>query len=170
MIDDPAYTLYQMHRRFRDAQQRARFVFSRARSDDPRKELAGMAEHAALTLLQAMGYRVTRCGYNAAFDLWVEGARVEVKAATWSGGRYQAQIRNHDADLLLFCCQTPDGSLEWFVIPAWAYAGVSNIAVWTRKPAAYGGQWCEYYRAWWFVDATVSQLPEHRGWQLSFLE
>ena len=90
-----------------------------------------------------------------------------VKAARWHGLRYQAAIRNHKADLLLFACKTPVGALDWFVIPSDAYAGVSNIAVWTVDPSEHAGQWFDYYKAWWWVEAIVNGLPEHRDWQLS---
>ena len=168
LTDDPNYVLHRLHQRYRKFQQRARY--SRARSDDPRKELAGRVEHLALATLHRMGYRVSRCGYNDPWDLWCNGARIEVKGSTWSGRRYQAAIRNHRADVLLFGCQPPNNELVFFVIPVRAYAHTRNIAVWTEDPAMYDGQWAEYYQAWWYLDATINRLPAHRGWQPALFE
>ncbi|MGD9101709.1 MAG: hypothetical protein PVF45_14605, partial [Anaerolineae bacterium] len=125
-------------------------------------------EHQAHLRLARMGFQVARTGYNDPWDLRCEGVKVEVKGATYRSRRYQAAIRNHQADVLLFGCKRPQadgGDLVFFVIPARAYAHTNNIAVWTRDPADYQGQWCEYYRAWWLMDAIVSRLPAYVGWQ-----
>lgn len=172
LTDDPEYVLYLLHKRQRQARRRARFLpagYSRARSLDPRKELAGCIEHLARAILAAMGYQVARTGYNAPFDLWAEGARVEVKAATYASGRYQAAIRNHQADLLLLACQTPAGGLEWFVIPGDHLGDIKNLAIWTEDPAQHNGRWFEYYQAWWWVDSICQRVPAHRGWQPELL-
>lgn len=166
LLNDPSFGLHRLHQGFRQACKRRRF--SRARSDDPRKELAGYVEQAARARLEGMGLQVSRTGYNDPWDLWCEGARVEVKGASWSG-RYQAAIRNHEADLLLLGCVPGEigEGVEWFVIPAERYAHTNNIAIWTAAPADYGGQWAEFYRAWWWVDVVVQRTPAHRGWQLA---
>lgn len=125
-----------------------------------------MVEHQARAILEAMGYQVARCGYNCGWDLWVDGAKVEVKAATYSGGRYQANTsRNAGADLVLFGCQTPSGALEWFVIPGEVLGNVKTVSVWTVDPADHNGRWCEFFSAWWWVDAICQRVPSHRGWQ-----
>jgi hypothetical protein len=162
MINDPEYALHLMHQRFRQAQQQTRY--SRARSDDPRKELAGYVEHQARLRLERLGFRVARTGYNDRWDLWCEGAKVEVKGATYRSRRYQAAIRNHKADVLLFGCKR-QGALDFFVIPAPAYAHTNNIAVWSPNPADYQGQWSEFHNAWWLMDAIISRAPAHQGWQ-----
>lgn len=164
---DQELALHRMHKRIRELQQRTRF--SRARSSDPRKELAGFVEYQALAQLRGMGLRVSRRGYNDHCDIWCEGISIEVKAASWSSGRYQAAIRNHDADLLLLGCKTPDEKLIWFVIPAGAYADVSHISIWTEDPTASNGQWIDYLDAWWHLDAALMQAPKTPG-QLTLLE
>lgn len=171
LLDDPEYTLHLMHKRQREQSRRMwrQRRFSRARGTDPRKELAGRAEHVAQVRLEGMGYQVSRQEYNAPFDLLCEGARVEVKGASWSGERYQGAIRNHEADLLLFGCDQPGGELDFFVIPAEAYAGRRHLAVWTEVPGAHRGRWFEFWRAWWWVEAVMRRVSEHRDWQRGLL-
>jgi len=164
LLNDPEYVLHQMHKRERDAVRRRRF--SRARSDDPRKELAGYVEQMARVRLARMGYRVARQGYNDSWDLVCEGLRLEVKGATFSSRRYQAAIRNHQADLLLFGCQRPeDRPLTFFVIPAEAYRHVHHISIWSEDPRTYAGKWMVYLEAWPWVDVLLSRPEGKLAWQ-----
>jgi hypothetical protein len=165
MINDPEYPLYQMHRRFRQFLARRRFTHTRANSTDPRKELAGRVERLVQLRLERAGYHVQRNGYNAPWDLTVNGHRVEIKAATYKSGRYQAAIRNHQADLLIFACQAQI-ALHYFIIPAAAYAHTTNIAIWTPNPAHYTGQWSIFYNAWHFA-ALILDRPSPHNTQLS---
>jgi len=168
MIDTAEFQLFKMHRDHRRLLQAARF--SRADSDDPTKELAGFAEHQAAARLRAMGYHVVRRGYNARFDLWVNGARVEVKASSWSSGRYQAHLRNHEADIVLWAVLTPQGDLVWYVVPQWALEGRANVAIWSQDPARYTGQWGEYENAWWWLDAACQRASHTAGDQMLLLK
>ncbi len=115
------------------------------------------AVQAIIEQAEDRGYRVNRTRGNAPFDLWIEGAKAEVKGATWheslKGGRYQAAIRNHAADVLLFDCI--NGSHHIFVIPMAAIVPKTSIAIWHYDPACYVGKWTPYLDAWDCLDEAV---------------
>ncbi len=118
------------------------------------------------TILTGRGYRVSRTKANSPFDLWVEGVRVEAKAARWhecmQGGRYQAAIRNHQADLLIFDCI--NGAHHLHVIPMTAIGAVKSIAVWSYDPTRSKGRWAQFLDAWAELDKAIDAA--NFVWQL----
>ncbi len=159
--------LYEMHRRQRELEQRARYA-----KLDPRRMLGRMVEVAVSRQLAGMGYQVQRRGHNERFDLLIAGCcRVEVKASTWHraahGNRYQCRVHNL-ADVLIFCCV--NGSLHYFVIPWPALGQARNLAVWTYQPAAYTGQWAPYLESWGRMVDAVSAARQARTYQLGLWE
>lgn len=135
------YTLdEQLHRLAARQAQRDRFLM-RALAVPPcqRKSFARQIEIAIAEQLRAAGYIVSRTGANAHFDLLVDSLRVEVKAATLSGGRYQAALRSNNADILIFVCRDPDGDDHHFVIPFDEVRGLTHIEIHNPDPSAYAG-------------------------------
>ena len=133
-----------------------------AKKRDPRRELAKWVEGEARARLAGLGYTVTRMGPLDHFDLLVEGLRVEVKGATWSGCRYEANLRDNEADLLVFGCL--DGSLHFFVMPFDVVRGRTVIKVTSHDPRDYMGRWAPYYEAWaWVADLKATCV---NPWQL----
>ena len=118
-------------------------------------------------ILTGRGYRVSRTKAGSPFDLWVEGARVEVKAARWHEppGRYQAAIRNHAADVLIFDCINGDHHLH--IIPMPAVDPHRSIAVWSYDPAKSGGQWVQFLEAWNELEKVIEAA--NHTWQLPLL-
>ena len=126
---------------------------------DKNLALARRAEAEIMQRAGQRGYRSAQTTHKAPFDLWIEGVRVEVKAATWreakNGARYQACIRQHQADILIFDCI--NGTDHFFIIPMAEITPRRNIAVWSYDPADYSGQWTPYLEAWPLLDQAVSQ-------------
>jgi len=125
---------------------------------DPRRLLADSAERELAARLLVAGYTVARTAHNTRFDLVVDGClRVEVKASTWrsaagGGGRYQCCFHNR-ADVV---CWLLANAGTWFVIPVADLAGRRNLAIWSRDPRRYTGQWSPYRGAWHILDAAVA--------------
>ncbi len=124
--------------------------------------------------LRRRGLHVARTVANAPFDAWVGDGpagpafRLEIKGATWTD-RYQAGIRNHEADLLIMDCINGDHHL--FIIPMSAIRPRRNVAIWSEKPAAYGGIWSGYLEAWQHLEqALAAARPRARQLPLPFLE
>jgi hypothetical protein len=125
--------------------------------------------------LQKRGLHVALTVKNAPFDAWVgveptgPAFRLEIKGATWTANRYQAAIRNHTADLLIWDCI--NGSHHPFIIPMAAIRPRRNVAVWSADPAAYGGRWAEFLDAWQYVDRALTEArPHSRQLPLPFVE
>lgn len=120
----------------------------------------------------ARGYRCSPTGNNDPFDLWIEGARVEVKAATYhnvetkQGGRYQANIRNHTADLLIFDCI--NGSHHLHFIPMVEIVPRRHIAIWSHDPARSRGQWLPFLEAWDYLEQAI--FWANHQWQLPLFQ
>jgi hypothetical protein len=112
-----------------------------------------------------MGYRVSHTANNERWDLWCEGVRVEVKASTW-GGRYQANLRGNDADVLILACV--NGKVSFFVIPWAELADRKTVEVWSENPERYQGQWARWFEAWGVVGELVSNPPPN-PWQMPLL-
>lgn len=104
------------------------------------------------------GYRSSRTKANAPFDMVIEGLRVEVKAAAWhdspKGGRYQANIRNHKADLVIFDCI--NGTDHFHIIPMAVIVPRKALAVWSYDPSASSGQWVGYLENWDYLTEAVA--------------
>lgn len=121
--------------------------------------------------LRRQGYRVKWTGFNEPFDLLVDGRlRVEVKGARVAykadrrNYRYQARVRNTDADVLVMVCVDEDGCNHFFVIPA-EQIQTGNLSIANRDPASYGGRWSDFYGAWDRVKEALASAVT-RPWQL----
>lgn len=117
------------------------------------------AEQSLKVQVDRLGLRLSPTTRNAPFDFWIEGIRVELKAATWhespKGGRYQAAIRNHQADILIFDCI--NGTDHWHIIPMTDIRPRKGIAVWCYNPANSGGQWLPFLDNWQILlDAAAA--------------
>jgi hypothetical protein len=121
-------------------------------------------EAIAAELLRDRGYTVKTTTHKAHHDLWANGARVEVKAATYDGRRWQWNLRGSQADVFLLACCNDRQVIAWFVIPGGDVGDRRNAAVWTADPGQYAGQWAPYLGAWELLDeaATGTAAP----WQL----
>jgi hypothetical protein len=105
------------------------------------------AQDALLLRLQQLDLQAYPTANNSPFDLWVEGVKVELKASHWhEPGRYQANIRNHKADFLIFDCI--NGTDHFHIIPMAAIAPRKAIAVWSYDPADSSGQWVQFLENW----------------------
>lgn len=167
-VEDPVDRL---HRLAAKESQRAKYLLQHAtdrpatdRRDDDRRRLAREAEDAVADLLRSKGFFVARAATNAHFDLLANGLRIEVKASTWSG-RYEANLRDNDADALVFACK--NGRLHFFVMPFDVVAGLTVIKVTREDPADYLGRWSPYLEAWPIVDDLIAKSINH--WQLPLL-
>lgn len=137
-----------------------------------RLRLAQEAEAKVAIYLQAQfGYQVNPTTYKCPFDLWVTDdwnrmARVEVKLSLYhqngdKGGRFQANLRHHEADILIFIARN---GRDWpFVIPMAVLGSRNNIAIWSYCPGDYTGQWAPYLDAWTYLDQALhSARPRAR--------
>lgn len=114
-------------------------------------------------------WRISPTVKNAPWDLWIEGVKVEVKASRWydhrRGGRYQAAIRNHQADIVIFDCI--NGTDHFHIIPMPAITPRKNIAVWSYAPEDSRGQWVSYLEAWDYLNEAIK--TSQNAWQLPLL-
>jgi hypothetical protein len=139
---DPIDRLHQENLQFL---KRQTFIGRHKRTPDSahNKALEKRAVDKVITLANEWGYRVNPTTKNAPFDLWVEGAKVEVKASLYAeskkGHRYQAAIRNHLCDIVIFDCINGTDHLHF--IPVAAIGTRRNIAVWSYDPAESTGLW-----------------------------
>jgi hypothetical protein len=161
------------------AQQRARYMrLCEASPDadlraDPRQALAARVERDVTGRLRDRGYYVTRTGHQVSFDLLANGVRVEVKAATWSSGRYQAALRSNQADVLVLGCQVPlslqgrgagGEGFTYFIIPFTEVRGLRNFAIWSLDPERSQGRWSRWLEAWPVIDDLIARGVNH--WQM----
>ncbi len=163
---DPIDRLHQENNQFLRAQQRR---FQTHKNFDNR-QLEWKAEAEVIRQAQTMGYRVSRTVRNAPFDLWIEGARVEVKGATWhelknGSGRYQAAIRNHNADVLIFDCI--NGTHHLFVIPMAEIAPRTHISIWKYHVEESHSRWVAFLEAWEYLEKAIR--AGQYDWQLPLL-
>lgn len=120
---------------------------------------------------------VHRTTDNAPFDLWVCGVRVEVKAARWEqrtpygkrgkGGRFQAHMRNHQADVIFFVAV--NGRDHDFIIPQEAVGHRKTLEISSYDVSAYRGQWRPWLEAWDVLQGAIEATPD-RPRQLQLLE
>lgn len=128
-------------------------------------------EQIARSLIESLGYHVAPTVHTAPFDLWVwnecGSARVEVKISMYhpardGRGRYQAAIRNHEHDLVIFIARNGH---DWpFVIPAKAVPKTS-LTIWTKCPAD-SGPYRNFLQAWDHLHQAIKPM----GFQLPLLE
>lgn len=123
--------------------------------------LSYRVEARVLNKIRAMGYDVAETTKNAPFDAFVGGCRVEIKASNWGklnrGGRYQANIRHCEADVLILVAI--NGQDHHFVIPMAEIGKRHNISVTSYNVMAYGGIWSPYLEAWDVLQQAVQVAP-----------
>ena len=116
-----------------------------------RQHVQYQAEEFASWMLDYLGYDVRENGHNDHCDLVINGKlRVEVKGALWSSsstreGRYQFNTRQHPDVYILRCLTIPGAA---FIIPGREIGSRTNIAIWSRNPYKYNGQWAKYMNTW----------------------
>ena len=143
-------------RRWRDESQKTRYITPSKKQAD--KAFSRRIESQVRSRLQERGYVVSRTGHNDSFDLWCNGARIEIKAAALSKQGYRANMRANDADVLILGCQ--NGQLHFFVIPFDLVRGKCYVKITSSDPAEYMGRFMPYYEAWGVVDEAVDRAPE----------
>lgn len=123
---------------------------------------AQQVEKDVAAFIRRLGYIVVKTGHNHPFDFKIvrpdrQCIRLEVKGSqpyylpkkhSW---RYQANIHHKQVDLIIFACVDPDGFYHHFIIPA-GHIRQGNIAIWSKDPAAYAGQWASFREAWSHLD------------------
>ena len=142
-------------------------MMSTRRKRDPRRVMADLMEQRVRTLLEGRGLFVTGTRHKESFDLLAQGVRIEVKAATWDGRRYQCNLHDNKADVLVWGCL--DGTVHWFVIPFGEVRGlppsrglrVLNIT--SHDPRDYVGKWMPFYERWETIDELVA--AGRNAWQ-----
>ena len=122
----------------------------------------------AAELLRDRGHQVAMTGHQDHHDLWVGGARVEVKSSRWDGARFQFNLRRSRADVYLLATVADDVVLDWYVVPSEAIEGRRHVAIWNADPDAYHGRWASYRDAWELVDEAVREAGAV-PWQLSLI-
>jgi hypothetical protein len=131
--------------RERQQSKRAKYIMLKSCKDAPRI-LANDIEAEAAARLRELGFQVSKQSHKAHFDILADGMRVEVKASRWDGRRYQFNLRDNDADVVLFGCV--DGSLTWFVVPFTEVRGKTVVKITEHDPADYIGKLTMFYEAW----------------------
>ena len=127
---------------------------------DLRRNTAQIAERWAETVLTGLGYDVRTNGHNDTADLIVnDSLRVEVKASFWVShktrkGRYQWNTRQSPDLFILFCMGTNGHA---FVIPGTEIGDRTNIAVWSRDPERYAGQWAGHLDDWEHIERMLGR-------------
>jgi len=148
-----------------DRRVRQSFVFA-IQERDPRRQLADAIELKVKWRLEDLGYLVVAQTHKERFDLLVQGVRVEVKAATWDGEQYQANLHGNQADVLVFACI--DGAAHYFVIPFGEVSSLRMLKISSHDPRDYIGKWMRYYAAWELIDELVA--AGCNAWQPALME
>jgi hypothetical protein len=138
-----------------------------------RQRLAREAEQLISGRLALMGYQVNPTTHKCPFDLWVaddqgRAVRVEVKISLYSqaSGRYQANIRHDQAELLVFIARN---GRDWvYVIPMGDVTPRHHIAIWSYCPGDYTGRWAAYLEAWEYLRQALEQANP-QSYQLPLL-
>lgn len=159
---DPIDRLHQENLQFL---QRQRFIKARQPNSQHNRAVEKRSIEKVTEIATSLGYRINPTVKNSPFDLWIEGARVEVKGSTWhewtKGGRYQANIRNHNCDLLIFDCINGTDHLHF--IPAQAIGGRRNITVWSYAPENSSGIWRPYLEEIQYLHQAIEAASQ--SWQ-----
>jgi hypothetical protein len=103
-------------------------------------------------------YTVRFTGDNDHFDLWCNGARIEVKASRYTAQGYRFNMRSNDADVLILACQ--NSRLHFFVIPFGLVRGKCYVKIPSHDPEQYVGMYTCFFEAWEVVDEAVARSPE----------
>lgn len=136
------------------------------RKRDPRRVLADLMERRARARLEEGGLFVTGTRHKESFDLLAQGVRIEVKASTWDGKRYQCNLHDNEADVLVWGCL--DGAVHWFVIPFGAVRGLRVLNITSHDPRDYMGKWMPFYERWKLIDELVA--AGRNVWQPALME
>lgn len=163
--------IIQQYRSDLETEIRHRTFVNRTKSQRDFGPLARWAEYWCQRKIEALGYHTALTARNFPFDLWAwddqgNAARIEVKFSLYfpfyrGGGRFQAHIRNHQHDLVIFIARN---GRDWpFVIPAKAVPP-KNLTIWSACPGD-SKPWKPYLEAW---DHLHQAIASHRpvGWQL----
>lgn len=170
-IDQLHHEVYEASRTWRVAAKR-RWL---QRPRDARRELADAIEADVRARLEMEGYFCQAQRHKAHFDLLCNGVRVEVKAARWYGERYQFNLRDNDADVVVMACVDEIAELDWnsvvnFVVPFAEVRGLTVIKITQRDPGLYTGKLAGWIERWDVIDQLVAKgcnqwqmaLPLHR--------
>lgn len=132
-------------------------------SHDDRQPLARRMVHYVREKLTERGHVVTGMRHKAAYDLCDQGVRIEVKVSRWDDreARYEANLRDNNADLLVWGCL--DGDLHCFVIPFDQVVGKTVIKITSHDPRDYCGKWMRWYETWDVIDELVA--AGYNAWQ-----
>jgi len=133
--------------------------------------LAQAAQGRILGKIQRLGYTAYLTTHKAPFDAWIAGCKAEFKASNWQtkGRRYQAHIKNHQADIVIF--DAINGMDHYFIIPMAAVAPRKTIEITRFHVSQYQGQWAQYLERWDILQQAV-EASTHRSIhiQLTFLD
>ena len=119
-----------------------------------------LAENHAIWMLENIGYTLYPSGCPEHSGLIIDGKlRIEVKGALWSSsstrqGRYQFNTRQHPDVYVLRILEEPGAD---FVIPGREIGERKNIAIWSRNPHKYNGQWSKYLNRWDVIEAELER-------------
>jgi hypothetical protein len=169
---DPIDRLHQENDQFLRTQQYRRHYAAEA-AKIKKMILAREAEQFVARQAQSLGYRVNLTTHKCPFDLWIRdntgrAIRVETKISRYNqhkrGGRYQANIRHDQADLLVFI--TRNGRNWPFVIPMADVVPRNNITIWAYCPGNHIGQWAKYLETWDYLHPAIERVKP-RSWQPS---
>lgn len=124
------------------------------------KTFARSVETKIAQQIALLGYSVRPTRPNARFDLWAGGAKVEVKGSRWNDDRhrYQAAVRNYEADVLIF--DAVNGTDHLFVIPMTMVIPKKTIEICSYDVARYAGQWAAFLEAWNWLHQIIEQAPK----------
>jgi len=156
--------------------QRQREMAARYKCSSPteaNKRFERQAIKRLIARLKDFGLNVSQTTHNAHFDLWVGNCRVEFKAARWhkrkSGGRYQANMRGNQADLVVFTAV--NGTDHDFIIPHQAIGGRKTLEITSYDVTAYGGQWSPYLGNYdSIIDAAAAEPTTPKQLELEVLQ
>jgi hypothetical protein len=151
------YILQQLRQEQRKREMMARNVTTQRQEQQRR---ARIAENRIIGHLRTFwGYDVHPTTHSAPFDAWVGGCRVEIKVSNWQKKRrrYQGNIRQHKADVLLFVAV--NGIDNFFLIPMAEIHPRKTIEINQYHVQDYQGQWSAYLENWSILDQAIAQAP-----------
>ncbi len=141
------------------------YILPRLINDDTPNHMpfANQVERWTAAQLIHRGYRVELTPHTHPFDLWLDDRiRVEIKGAQpyYSQAnryhRYQAELRNHQTDLLIFICIADFDQNHAFIIPHTALGRRRNLVISSLDPRDYTGQWAPYLEDWTGIDRVLA--------------
>lgn len=132
---------------------------------DDRMQLGRRVESLAAEALRDRGHCVIMTSHKTPYDILAGGARIEIKASrryphAKGGGRYQAAIRNHKADVFIMACCDDNEVKGWFILPAAELEGQRTMAIWS-DPQNYTGKWAPFLEAWDIADRAIEEAGPH---------